>query len=536
MSINNSINDSNNNDINVIDQNKDDNKTLFPLENFDNITIDKAITFSSPVMKPEKRSRYLTFIFIINFVSNFLNGYLLSFISLFSSYLKGKFNWTNNEVIMLIIIYHFFTGIGSFFVVFTSHKSNRVGIYYSSMLLLFCMIIILPFAFTFNQLVFNIIFSMLCFTNGHIMKNCKHLLINKSTYYNRGFLFFISITGYLFGEILLCLIKSFLIKEKIENFITKGIVYLLIICLFVVIHLLSKEMFYYNTQKKEFKKQNNQEKNINQGEINEVYNKNESDDIDLIQFKNTVQDSFNKDMKEMFIHPFKLLFKNNMKKQVISIWIIQMLTGFQSFCIWNNFQMESELSSYFPTLQYLIIVKFVLSFLLIIFSWLLLYKKLSMSKYLLFIFAMTIGGLIILLFIPSNNLNFYSINVSTFSFQTFNCMSFLSYILNQLYCEETTIKQVQAIQTSIAYLIFKFSCIIQILVFEIIRQKYPQILFIKNIICVCFINILIILYNSSFATFFKRKEDIEKEIENLMNTNNYEKVMNENELNELNKL
>ena len=84
MSINNSINDSNNNDINVVEQNKDDNKTLFPPENFDNITIDKAITFSSPVTKPEKRSRYLTFIFIINFVSNFLNGYLLAFISLFS--------------------------------------------------------------------------------------------------------------------------------------------------------------------------------------------------------------------------------------------------------------------------------------------------------------------------------------------------------------------------------------------------------------------------------------------------------------------
>lgn len=534
MIINIPINDLNNNDKISDESIKDDNKTLFPPENIDNSNLGNGTTFSVKLKKPKKRSRYLTFIFIINFLANFLNGYLLSYISLYSYYFKAKFNWTNNDVITLIVIYHFFTSIGSFFVVFTSHQSNRVGIYYSSMLLFFCFIMILPFAFTFNQVVFNIIFSVLCFSNGHIMKNSKHLLINKSTYYNRGFLFFISITGYLFGEIFLCLFKSCLINEAIENLITKGFVYLLVVFLFFAIHLLSKEMFYYNVQKKKLKKEkHNRKGNLSQSEINDLNNGEKSNDIDIIHFKNTIQDSFNKDMKEMIINPFKLLFKNNMKKQVTSIWAIQMLTGFQSFCLWNNFQVEGEVSSYFSSLQHLIIIKFVLSVLLIMISWLLLYKKLSVSKFLLFIFALTTCTLIFLLFISSDNSNFYSINLSTLLFQTYNCMSFLSYILNQIYYEETTIKQIQVMQTSIAYLIFKLSCIIQIFVFEVARQKYPKILFIINIICVCLINLLIIKFNSSFETFFKRKEDIEKEIQNLMESNNYEKVMDENEINKL---
>ena len=152
--------------------------------------------------------------------------------------------------------------------------------------------------------------------------------------------------------------------------------YTRIICIqFVFVTLLIREMFYYMKAKVEYKQRNQMSIEKKTHEKESIFNE---DEMSIISLKNSLQTSFNRDMKEMFIYPMKQLMKNSLKYNTLSIWVIEILIGFLSFTIWSIYYKSSGfIFKDYSQIQYSLIFKFIQIIFLLVFSWSLLKKKLS---------------------------------------------------------------------------------------------------------------------------------------------------------------
>lgn len=516
----------NNNEVNSNEH--DNNNTIFSeIELNDNN--DNATTFKDPPRKLSKSTEYVMYLYSIAFLSNCFNGIINEYINTYSSLLQSKFQWTSLQVLILVIIYHLSSAMGAFFTVFTSTKSNRKGVYYSSMLMIFTFIVILPFAFTSSHIVYYIIFYVICFTNGHIWKNNANLIVEKSLYFDRGFFFFISFIGFILGQVFI--IIAIIFSQDYHILISKIIISLIICIQFVFVTLLIREMFYYMKAKVEYKQRNQMSIEKKTHEKKSIFNE---DEMSIISLKNSLQTSFNRDMKEMFIYPMKQLMKNSLKYNTLSIWVIEILIGFLSFTIWSIYYKSSGfIFKDYSQIQYSLIFKFIQIIFLLVFSWSLLKKKLSPYQMLIHLSIYIISTIMIVLTITKIRNNPFTIDWYNICFHLYNGYSFITYILIQLYIEEATKKNLMNLQTAIGYLLFKLSSLVQVFLYNYFSE-HSRIFSIINLLVITII-IVVVIKNKSYEIFFKRKEDIDKEINDRMTSHRYDIISTEIEMNKQSK-
>ena len=125
------------------------------------------------------------------------------------------------------------------------------------------------------------------------------------------------------------------------------------------------------------------------------------------------------------------------------------------------------------------------------------------------------------------------IGASTSSTSSLSLTTLITYILIQLYIEEATKKNLMNLQTAIGYLLFKLSSLVQVFLYNYFSE-HSRIFSIINLLVITII-IVVVIKNKSYEIFFKRKEDIDKEINDRMTSHRYDIISTEIEMNKQSK-
>ena len=141
------------------------------------------------MLKPKK---YISFLNTNLFLTNFICGYIPSFLLNNTEIFKHNFLWSNTFIATLLIIYHISFGIGYFFSIFPTTLSTKSSLYFSIILSFLSTLLTIPLYFIKEQIYYFIFIVLTSFTNGLTLSTISNYAIQKLRQRNREFLFYIS--------------------------------------------------------------------------------------------------------------------------------------------------------------------------------------------------------------------------------------------------------------------------------------------------------------------------------------------------------
>jgi hypothetical protein len=416
-----------------------------------NIEMKKEIVlkYQNPVI--DKKIKL--YAYLLQSISMFIDGYLIIFIAFNSK--QEKHTWTETQKYILILSYHLITAFGGVFAVFTSFRSNKVSLSLSNPLL------VLSFCFLFvlitvqNYYSYLVSFFLLCFTNGHLMNTCSNYVIKKFQAKTRACAHISLFSFNQIGQLIFSLITYGL--EKTEQMVYQNTTITIIPLFFLIIiqFLFNNSLIYFlYFRTKEKEKTNKVKKKLLLKDKSINFNDN------IMNVKNSIEIRLRKDMAEMLIKPFRMIFvSTKFKYHAFLMVFLNISIGLQFFSMINVF--PSEISRHIKSSQndalgLIVEWRIIYSFLLILIAVMSFSQILERKKCLFIIFFINFILSVILVLDFTQTIN------TPIILNLFRFLWNLSYVITNLYCAEAVSSRLRTMFTSILTLLFKFSCILEL--------------------------------------------------------------------------
>ena len=383
---------------------------------------------------------------IITCLSTFLDGYLLIFIGYNSTLLNQEWKVSPSLISLLEIMFHFNGALGGIISIPTCHFGNQIGMNFNIIFAVLSLPIILLLYNTKSYFCYLFCICYICLANGHLYNIGTNLIINKFSIYSRGSIFALI---YFFNQFGKCFF-SYLIYKYMESgikIILYTIIPIIVVFLLQVIANLIMIILYFEKSKISIKR----EKISHMNYIGKYYS---------LQLYNYVR--FTKDKNENFeLYNWLLkciidLFIESPKLHEIILVIFNFTLGIQFYGMVTVFPL---LKKPIPTIitNEIFFSKIFHTALLGTFT--LIFVLYTLNAKICFSIACLIN-LILNLSIMFNWFDTYWI------IHFFRFVWNVSYVMCNLYCAEATLKKNRGTNTSFLYMIFKISCIIDILIVD----------------------------------------------------------------------
>jgi hypothetical protein len=442
--------------------------------------------------------------FVLACLSTFLDGFVLIFLGYNNSIISKEHKWQDNSVAILDIIFHIVSALGAILSIYTTKTSTYNGLLFS---LYFSYAAFVGSLFLFevrNFYVYSAIFIIICISNGHIQNICTTKIVKNFSSHTRPFFYVLAYNFTQFGKFLFsCIIL------KYNDTILKGdintTVYPIILILFLQI-LINLVLTAEKRKKKLYLiNQENKFPNLNHTQVNGVldyfykvfifYLPSFSINTNTDSNQNN---SWFSDLINVFKVPIIDLF-NNYTSHILNLIFLNISLGIQFFSIINvfplfnnkNYTIVDEIF-YSKMLHTLFVLPLPIIFLL----------KIMTRKFLLsitFWFSLFFNILIL-----------FNILDSSILIHLFRWVWNICFITINLYCAESIPNKLRGINTSLMYLIFKISCIIEILTIDRFISLSIYVPIFMNILII--IGDLLLISQLKVETHMKTSEEINSEI------------------------
>jgi hypothetical protein len=424
-----------------------------------------------------------------------LDGFILIFIGYNSSILNKVWKWHEDSTSILNVIYHLVSAFGGVFSIYTTHISTKNGLNYAALFLMVAFILTIPLLNIKTYLLYIIIFSVICFSNGHLQNICTNLIVKKFSKTKRAAVYVFAYFFTQFGKFLFALIIY-----SYNEFIISGNLTVTILPIFVIIgaqivvniilinDINIKSNLKNSITKESIEKPNeNQFVNINIGEYVNLHLLNEMENIPENNFK------------MIFIKPIKELFNNHNREHTLDQVFLNLSLGIQFFSMINVFshlKVEHQ-----DLVSEIVFSKTLHTFCLLFLPLFFLIPNLKRRDLLFYTFSLNLVlniCMVLRIFNPTTVIHIFRF-IWNVCFITIN-----------LYCCESTVKNLRGVNTSVMYFIFKVSCVVEIFTIDFFISI--------NLILPILLNIIIlfgdiILSNTiKHETHMKSLEEIEAEI------------------------
>ena len=383
---------------------------------------------------------------IITCLSTFLDGYLLIFIGYNSTLLNQEWKVSPSLISLLEIMFHSNGALGGILSIPTCHFGNQIGMNFNLIFAISSIPITLLLYNTKSYSCYLFCISYICLSNGHLYNIGTNLIINKFSIYSRGSIFALI---YFFNQFGKCFF-SYLIYKYMESgilIVSYTIIPIFILFILQVIINLIMIMLYYEKAKSSIKK----EKIIHMKYTGNYYS---------LQLYHYIRFSKNKNEKfEIYNWLIKCiidLFIESPELHEIILVIINFTLGIQFYGMVTVFPL---LKKPIPTIitNEIFFSKIFHTGLLGTFTLIFVLYTLNAK------ICLSIACLINLILNLSIMFNWFD---SYWIIHFFRFVWNVSYVMCNLYCAEATLNKNRGTNTSFLYMIFKISCIIDILIVD----------------------------------------------------------------------
>ena len=457
--------------------------------NIVNLKLNKKINYISTW-------NYFWFKFCVAFItclSTTLDGYLLILIGYNKTILNKEWNLNENYLIFLEIFFHINGALGGIFSIPTCHYSNRIGLNYNFYLSLLTIPFLILLFYYDNYFIFLISTGIICFTNGHLYNIGTNLIINKFSPNSRGSIFALIFFCNQFGKLLFSYFiykYNDIIQIGIINVTLVPIILLFLLEIFVNFSMI---ILYYERDKYY---------NLIQKEKDENYLIYIFQIFKKINFYKKKKDPFS--MYDYLFKDIENIFMESPELHEIIMDVINFSLGVQFYGMINVFPL---LKKPVPTLikDEIFFSKVFHTILLGIFTLIFVTYTLNAMICLYITFVI---NLILNLSIIFNWFDSYWI------IHLFRLIWNISYVMSNIYCAEAILKKNRGTNTSFLYLIFKFSCIFQMIFVDKIIEKSLFLPIALNIFTLLFD--IIIISKLKINTYLVNTKDIDIQINNIL--------------------
>ena len=429
-------------------------------------------------------------------LSTCLDGYMLIFIGYNNSILNRKWNLSQSHLLFLEIVYHITSALGGILSIPTCYFSNQIGMNYNFVFGLTA----IPIAFllfnTESYFFYLITIGYVCLANGHLYNIGTNLIINKFSCYSRGSVFALIYFFGQFGKLIFAFFifnySTALQKGDIEITVIPIIV---LLCFEVIVNFFMLQIY--------DEKNKNVKMNLSE-QINKKNNKKASfiPLLNFLKFSKNPNESFN--LYDWLINPIIHIFTQSPQLHGVFLVIINMSLGSQFFAMVNVFPLLQKPIPTFLSNE-IFFSKITHTILLGSFTILCIIYTLNAKICLFLAFAI---NLLLNMSIMFDWFNSYWI------IHLFRFVWNVSFVMNNIYCAEAILKKNRGTNTSFLYMMFKISCIL-------------EILFVNNIIAISLFlpiatNIFLLLFDIVLVnklqidTYLKTCANIDSEIKKLI--------------------
>ena len=423
----------------------------------------------------------------------FLDGFVLIFIGYNTSILSKQNKWEGHRLILIDVIYHLVSAFGGILSIFTSAGKNIKLLSIGLFTLLIAFVCSLYLIGIKKFPLYLIIFFVIGLSNGHIQNICTTQIVKKFSHSYRASIYVIVYTFTQFGKFFFALILF-----KKNDTISKGnitpTVYPITVILFMLIISYSIMLFFIRRKK-----------NLKESYLIRHQSRRESifNNLNLfVTYGNSfvIGDAKFKSLSKLFRSD---LFETNLNEHALNLLFLNLSLGIQFFSMINVFPLINGKNTT-VTVDEIFWSKSLHTMFLLFIPAVYLFK-LNSRKFLLFMtFAMS-------LFL--NVLIFLDVFNSTLVIHLFRFIWNVCYITVNLYCAEAATNQMRGINTAFMYLIFKLSCIIEIVTIDKLIAVSIYVPIMLNIIIL--IGDMMLVSKLKVETHFKTIEEIEGELNEL---------------------
>ena len=470
----------------ICNKNNDEDKSSSNINN--DISKESSVTIVENNEFYLENNLFKICISILLCISTCLDGYLLIFIGYNSNILNKKWKLIQDHLSFLEIIYHLFNALGGIISIITCFDSNQIGINHSFILLTlsFFLTIILIFIKSFHG--YLIIIAFISLANGHLYNIGTDLIVNKFSPKYRGVIFTIIYFFNQFGKLFFSLFIYVYCNSINSGKISFTIIPLIFLILLGIMFNCLLMFLYY----RKYLEKNNKE--------NLEFNL--EDFIRFIKFYK---------IKRSLKVTYKLLIKNIVniftevpEMQGVILASVNFTLGLQLYGMISVFPL---LKKPIPTIitNEIFFSKVIHTLLLAIY--LLIFIVYTLKTNLCLYISFTINYILNISIIFNLFDTYWIIHLYRFIWN-------ISFIMNNLYCAEATLKKNRGTTTAFMFFTFKLSCIFQII--------FVKILIAQSLFLPIFINavtLLIDLYLISklkIDTYLKTSKEIDIDISNII--------------------
>ena len=417
-------------------------------------------------------------------LSTCLDGYLLIFIGYNNSILNRKWNLSATHMLLLEIIYHFTSALGGILSIPTCYFSNQIGMNFNFIFALSTIPSIFILFHTDSYITYIISISHICLSNGHLYNIGTNLIINKFSTHKRGSIFALIYFFNQFGK----LIFSIFIFNYSAVLQSGNITLTIHPILFIMFIQIIINMFLLNTY-------NGASTSYNV--LSRIYNT-------FVQLKFTKNKTDTFDLYRYLIQPICNIFIESPTMHVVLLVVINVSLGIQFFAMVNVFPLLKKPIPAFLTNE-IFFSKITHTILLGVFTLVFIVYSLNAKACLLVAFVV---NLILNLSIMFDWFNSYWI------IHLFRFVWNISYVMNSLYCAEAILKKNRGTNTSFLYMMFKVSCVCEILTVNRVIMVSLFLPIAINVFVLLFD--VVVVRKLKVETFMKTCKEIDKEIKELI--------------------
>ena len=418
-------------------------------------------------------------------LSTCLDGYLLIFIGYNNSILNRKWNLSATHMLLLEIIYHFTGALGGILSIPTCYFSNQIGMNFNFIFALSTIPSIFILFHTDSYITYIISISHICLSNGHLYNIGTNLIINKFSTHTRGSIFALIYFFNQFGK----LIFSVFIFNYSAVLQSGNITLTIHPILFIMFLQIIINMFLLNTY-------NNNDGSPSYNVLTRIYNT-----FAQLKFTKNKADTF--DLYRYLIQPICNIFIESPPMHGVLLVIMNISLGIQFFAMVNVFPLLKKPIPAFLTNE-IFFSKITHTILLGVFTLVFIVYSLNAKACLLVAFVV---NLILNLSIMFDWFNSYWI------IHLFRFVWNISYVMNSLYCAEAILKKNRGTNTSFLYMMFKVSCVCEILTVNRVIMVSLFLPIAINVFVLLFD--VVVVRKLKVETYMKTCKEIDNEIKEL---------------------
>lgn len=403
-------------------------------------------------------------------LSTCLDGYLLIFIGYNNTILNKKWGLSSSYLLLIEIVYHLSSALGGIASIPTCHFGNKIGMNYNLILSVSAIVSTFCLYKTESYFKYLLTIGFICFCNGHLYNIGTNLIINKFSITQRGGIFaliyFFNQIGKLLFSVFIWKYNSLLVQGKIQITILPILALLLL-------------QFVFNHRLIELYRQKFRHTKMN---LIESINAKKGWLMSDLQFRKN-NEAFNLN-KWLFEHIVQI-FTQSPDSHGVFMVIVNMSLGIQFFAMVNVFPLLKKPIPAFLTNE-IFFSKITHTILLGIFTVFAITYCINAKNWL---FYALIVNLVLNLSIMFDWFNSY------WTTHLFRYVWNVSYVMNNIYCAEAILKKNRGTNTSFLYLMFKISCILEIL--------FVNKIILFSVFLPIAINVFILLFDIVVVTKFE---------------------------------